>query len=65
MSHTDSNRPKSRSRHGESDNESTREGMPSHPPEGGLEKSVTVERQVPKPGKAVEKSMGSNMSDRR
>jgi hypothetical protein len=34
-------------------------------PPGGLEKSDAIERQVPKPGKDVEKKMGENMTDRK
>ena len=38
--------------------------MPSPPPAGGLEKSVTIEQQVPRPGKAVDEAMGANMPRR-
>lgn len=47
------------------EHESIEEGMPSEPPERGLEKSVTVEQQLPKPCKAVEEEMGADMPDRK
>lgn len=47
------------------ENEWIKGGMPSQPPAGGLKKSVTVEQQLPKPGKAVEEQMDANMPDRK
>jgi hypothetical protein len=41
------------------------EGSRFQPPEGGLEKSDAIERQIPRPGKDVEKKMGENMPDRK
>jgi hypothetical protein len=40
-------------------------GLPFQPPQGGLEKSVAIESQIPSPGKDVEEKMGKNMPDRK
>jgi hypothetical protein len=64
MNHTDSIRQR-KTHSSEPDAESSQEGMPSTLPEGGLEKSVTIERQGPRPGKAVEESIGAKMPDRK
>jgi hypothetical protein len=46
-------------------NNARRQPSVGTPPEGGLEKSAAIERQIPSPGKDVEKKMGENMPDRK
>ncbi len=43
----------------------TDKGIPSPPPEGGLEKVAAAEGKLPRPGKAVEEKMGANMPDQK
>jgi hypothetical protein len=48
-----------------SDSGDNRANRNDSPPDGGLEKSAAIERQIPSPGKDVEKKMGENMPDRK